>query len=182
MEMVEMRKYLIILILIAFTIPCYAVTIYKWVDKDGVMHFTDDYSKVPPQYRDQVKIEEKKDVKEEKPPLEVREPSKEPEERKKDIYGQDENYWRERVRPWKMRLKEAQANYEIANKKYMEKSEELSRRRFGSRTQYKMDIIELDRLNEERRKYQAQITEANEALKKITKEAEEAKANPDWLN
>ncbi len=176
-----MRRFIIILILLIFTLPGYAITIYKWVDKDGVMHFTDDYSKVPPQYRDQVKMEERKDI-EEKSSIKIKEPQKEIEERSRDRYGQGENYWKERVRPWKERLREAQKNYEIANKKYLEKSEELSRRKFGSRTQYKMDIIELDKLNEERKRYQAQITEANEALKKISKEAEEAKANPDWLN
>jgi hypothetical protein len=63
----------------------------------------------------------------------------------------------------------------------MEKAEELSARRFGSRTQYKTNIIELDRLKEEMFKYGGQIAEANEALEKILKEAQEAKANPDWL-
>ena len=60
---------------------------------------------------------------------------------------------------------------------------ELSTRRFGSwsRTQYKMNIIELDRLKEEMMKYADQIAEAKEALEKISKEAGEAKANPDWL-
>jgi dephospho-CoA kinase len=63
----------------------------------------------------------------------------------------------------------------------MEKAEELSARRFGSRTQYKTNIIELDRLKEEMFKYGDQIAEANEALEKISKEAQESKANLDWL-
>ncbi|MGH8069169.1 MAG: DUF4124 domain-containing protein, partial [Candidatus Entotheonellia bacterium] len=28
--------------------------IYKWLDRDGQVHFTDDYSVVPPEYRDGV--------------------------------------------------------------------------------------------------------------------------------
>jgi hypothetical protein len=30
-------------------------------------------------------------------------------------------------------------------------------------------------------KYETQIAEANEMLRKLSKEAEESKANPDWL-
>jgi hypothetical protein len=31
-----------------------AAEIYKWLDRDGQVHFTDDYSVVPPEYRDSV--------------------------------------------------------------------------------------------------------------------------------
>jgi micrococcal nuclease len=31
-----------------------AAEIYHWVDRDGQVHFTDDYSSVPPEYRDRV--------------------------------------------------------------------------------------------------------------------------------
>jgi hypothetical protein len=44
-----------------------------------------------------------------------------------------------------------------------------------------MGITELHGLKEEVKKYEAQIVEANEMLRKLSKEAEEAKANPDWL-
>jgi len=37
--------------------------VYKWVDEKGTVHFTDDYSKITPSYRDQVEI--KKVVQEE---------------------------------------------------------------------------------------------------------------------
>ena len=78
-------------------------------------------------------------------------------------------------------LKTAEANYEKAHGKFMEKAMELSRKRFGSRTQYKINTVELDPLKDEMMKYADQISEANEALEKISKEASEAKANPDWL-
>jgi chorismate mutase len=64
----------------------------------------------------------------------------------------------------------------------MESADVLSQRRYGSRTQVKMNIIELDRLNMERMGYGAQIEEAKERLEKISKEAREAKADPEWLN
>jgi len=116
------------------------------------------------------------------PPIQKIAPQKR-EETRTDMYGQNEAYWRGKVRPWKEFLKAAEANYERAHEKFMEKAMEFSRKRFGiwSKTQYKINIIELDRLKEEMVKYADQIAEANEALEKILKEAREAKANPDWL-
>ena len=35
-----------------------AASIYKWVDKDGSVNFTDDLNKVPPEYRNQIQMEE----------------------------------------------------------------------------------------------------------------------------
>ena len=178
-----MKIFSILLILLMFSLPAYSATIYKWVDKDGVVNFTDDLSKVPPSYRDRVEKEERKDVKEEVTPRSPQASTRknEPEESHSDIYGRDETWWREKVRPWKEQLKEATEKYEVAEKKYTEKSDELSRRRFGSPTQYKMNIIELDKTREERERYQAQISEANEKLDKLSKEAKETKADPSWL-
>jgi hypothetical protein len=177
-----MRKMLILFILLIFISPAYAVTTYKWTDEKGVVGFTDDFSVIPPAYRDRVSTE----VMEETPLAGVAaSPQATPqkiEEPKTGIYGLDETYWRERVRPWKDQLKEATENYEKANEKFMASAEELSQRKYGSRTQYKMNIIELDRLNIERMRYETQIVEAKERLKKILKEAREAKANPEWLN
>ena len=158
-----------------------AHTFYKWVDEKGVVNFTDDYDNVPRAYRDLVEIEY---VHEESlsPPIQKSAPQKR-EETRTDIYGQDEAYWRGKVRPWREFLKTAEANYERAHDKFIGKAMEFSQKRFGSwsKTQYKMNIIELDRLKEEMVKYADQIAEAREAMEKISKEAKETKANPDWL-
>jgi hypothetical protein len=178
-----MRKILYIIFLLVFISSAHGATIYKWVDKDGVVNFTDDLSKVPFSYRNRVEVEERKDVKEKvtPPPPRAATLGNEQEEIKKDIYGRDETWWQEKVRPWKEKLKEATEKYETAQKRYTEKSDELSRRRFGSPTQYKMNIIELDKTREEKEKYQAQISEANEMLEKLSKDAQESKADPAWL-
>ena len=173
-------SFLTLAILIATFLasPLQAHIIYKWVDKEGVANYADDYSKIPPAYRDQVDIVY---VHEEGPPIPSQPPPQKREEIKTDIDGQNETYWRGKVHPWKERLKDAEANYERAHEKFMQKTMELSRRRFGSPTQYKMNIIELDRFKEEMIKYQAQIAEVHEILGKLFKEAEASKANPDWL-
>jgi hypothetical protein len=177
-----MRWFLLIPVIILLTSTIQAHTFYKWVDEKGIVNYTDDYNNIPRAYRDRVEIEY---VHEESsfPPVQKMTPQKR-EETKADIYGQDEAYWRGKVRPWKEFLKAAEANYERAHDKFMEKAMEFSRKRFGSwgRTQYKMNIIELDKLKEEMLKYGDQVTEAKEALEKISKEAKESKANPDWLN
>ena len=178
-----MRNIFILLSLLIFALPTYSATIYKWVDKDGVLNFTDDLSKVPPSYRDQVQTEERKDAKEEvipRPPQTVTRGSQQ-EGNKTDIYGRDESWWRDQVRPWRQKLKEATEKYDVAQKRYTEKSDELSGKRFGSPTQYKMNIIELDKLKEERDTYEAQVSEANAMLEKLSKEAQESKADPSWL-
>jgi hypothetical protein len=154
----------------------------NWVDGKGVVNFTDDHKKVPSEYHGWVRIEATEDA----PKLVVTTP---PEpvpqkigEAKTDIYGLGETYWKERVRPWKEQLREATENYEKPNEKFMAGAEELSQRIYGSRTQIKMNIIELDRLNIERMRYKAQIVEAKEKLAKISNEAKESETDPEWIN
>ncbi len=45
-----MKKLLFVLLILVFASSASA-TVYKWADEGGVMNFTDDYSKVPPDYR-----------------------------------------------------------------------------------------------------------------------------------
>ena len=156
-----------------------AHTFYKWVDEKGTVNYADDYNSIPPVYRDRVEIEW---VHEEgpTPPIQKMSPQRE-EETRTDIYGLGESYWRDKVRPWKEFLKAAEANYDSVHEKFMKKAMELSRMRFASRGQHRIKIIELDKAKEEMVKYGDQIAEANEGLEKISKEAQEAKANLDWL-
>jgi chromosome segregation ATPase len=160
------------------------MTVYEWVNKEGVVNYTDDYGRVPSGYRDQVKEE----VIEEAPSMEVPTSTQvtppKIEEAKTDIYGLDEMWWREQVHPWKEQLKEATENYERVRDEYMKQAQGLGPYSFGklSLTQYQMLSSRLDILNDEMAKYQAQMTEAKEMLEKLSREAEEAKADPTWLN
>ncbi len=176
-----MRWFVLIPVMILLTSTLQAHTFYKWLDEKGTVNYTDDYNNIPPAHRGQVEIEW---VHEEgsSPPIQKITPQKR-EGARTDIYGQDEAYWRGKVRPWREFLKTAEANYERAHEKFMGKAMEFSGKRFGawSKTQYKLNIIELDRLKEEMIKYADQIAEAREAMEKISKEAKEAKANPDWF-
>lgn len=173
---------MIVSCLLLFTSSVYGATLYKWVNKEGIVNFTEDYEKVPPIYRNTV---EKINMgTEDTPKPDVPAASKAPVGKKEkataDIYGRDEAWWREKVRSWKEQLKQATADYEAANKRYSERLGELSGKPM-SPTQHTMSTLELQSLKDEKTKYQAQMTEADEMLKKLSQEAAEARADPDWL-
>jgi len=175
-----MLKFIILLILLTFTTPAYAATIYKWVDKDGVVNYTDDYSQVPALYHGRVEALEF--FTERVSPAQNRQTTSGiKEEMRADAYGRDETWWRGKVRPWKEQLKEATENYENVHKEFMEQAEGLVRVKFGSKTQYQMVSYALSQLTQKMEEYRAQIAKAEEMLGELSKEAEKANANPEWL-
>jgi len=174
------KMAILILLLLVLPSMSHAADIYKWVDKDGTAHFTDDLNKVPPEYRDQVKIEEVRDSEKIQSPTPGPASGQKTGEEKRDAQGMSEDYWRDRVRPWKKQLKQAQEDYNNTNIKIDDALEE-AKGRFLSKTQYNFKRLEVEKLMEERGTYEAKMKEANEMLAKIGKEAEEAKANPAWL-
>ena len=136
-EVVKMKKLPILVILLMFSIPASAAIVYKWVDEKGVINFTDDYTKVPPAFRNRVKIEKYVQQEGNAAPAQ-RTVATAKEETRTDIYGRDKSWWRGKVRPWKDQLKEASDEYKKAQKEYMEQAEGLSPYKFGkmSLTQY----------------------------------------------
>jgi tetratricopeptide (TPR) repeat protein len=100
-----------------------------------------------------------------------------------DIYGRDGAWWRSKVFDQREQLKKAVEDYKKAYEDYSEHVERLNPSRFGrlSLTQYQMFSCRLDILSKEMTRLQVRITEANELLKRLLKEAEESKANPEWL-
>ncbi len=176
-----MRKIFILLILLVFISPAYAATAYKWVDKEGVVNYTDDYGNVPPEYRGRVSTE----VMEETPSVGVpTSPQATPqkiEEARTDIYRRDETLRREKVRFWKEQLLEATENYEYVYKQFMEQAESLVRVKFGSKTQYEIGSLALRGLAQQLEEYRAKIVKAEKMLDELSKEAEEAKAHLESL-
>ncbi len=105
------------------------------------------------------------------------------EETETDLYGRDETWWKEKVRPWKEQLKEASQNYEEACDAFVKQLEGLGPFMFGrlSLTQYQMISSRLTELSGRMAKYQTQISEAKGMLTRLSKEARETKADPAWL-
>ena len=175
---------LIVLTIVFLMIPfLIQAEVYKWIDDKGTIHFTDDYSNIPPSYREQHKVEIRRDIQEEGAPLE---PQKiilriKGEQAKTDLYRQEEAWWREKERPWKEQLEEASENNKLANKELLEESSKLILRKFGSHQQFKSNILGLERIKEERSKHEAQIIEAEGMLEKLSRGAKESKADLDWM-
>lgn len=165
-----------LMILLTVVPPASATTIFKWVDSQGVASFTDDRNKIPQSYREGAITEVLEETS-------LTGSSVRPQTSlNTDIYGRNEMWWKEKVRPWREELNEATAQYEKLNDKFIEQAEALTRMKYGSRTQVKMKIIQMDRTNDQRNRYEQQIAEARQAIDRLVKEAEESKADPAWLN
>ena len=93
-----------------------------------------------------------------------------------DIHGQDGAWWRQKVLPQREQLKEAVGNYEKVYKEYGKEADKLGRSTFGglSLTQYQMTSLRLDVLKDEMAKYEHQINEVNETLRKLLEEHHKA--------
>ena len=179
----SVAKAFIFLIVVLFASSGYAATVYKWVAETGTVNFTDEYNNIPQEYRNQLQTEQLEDyprAQPSAPPAATSTPSEKMEGPKKDIYGMGPDYWKDKVRPWEGKLKETQDNIQAVDAKIRERINALSGR-FLSHTQYNMNSIALQTLMAEEAKYEAQENEALEMLQKITKEAEEAKADLSWI-
>ena len=180
---VNVAKTLMFLIVVLFASNGYASTVYKWVDKSGAVNFTDDYNNIPQEYGIRVQTEQLEDYPRVQPPAlpaATSTPSQNMEAAKTDIYGMGQDYWKDKVRLSEQKLKEAQDNIQAVDAKIQDRINALSGR-FLSHTQYNMNSIALQALRAEKVKYEAQENEAQEMLQRITKDAEEAKADPSWL-
>ena len=65
---VNVAKTLIFLFVALFASYGYAATVYKWVAETGAVNFTDDYSKIPQDYRNQVQTQQLQDYPSLEPP------------------------------------------------------------------------------------------------------------------
>lgn len=78
--------FLIVLIAIGFWVALPMVQaqihIYKWTDANGVIHFADDLSKIPPEYRG--RIEKEYQFKEKRPEIKKEETKEEKKEEKQE--------------------------------------------------------------------------------------------------
>jgi len=162
-EVVGMKRFPILLILLMFVVPSYATTIYKWVDDRGVINFTDDYKNVPLAFRNKMATEE---FLEEEPPsvLPQKTPTKIEEEVKTDNSSRDY---------WSKQLDEAISNYEKAREELLNEGERLVWHRYGSKTQYQMFTADIPGITQRLETYRRQMIEAEAMLDKFTKETQE---------
>ncbi len=159
----------------------FAQEIYRWTDEKGTLHFADDLSLVPERYRHQV---QKK-----KPP---KEPSLQPspeEERKlepppepKDLIGRGEEWWRARAKEWNEKLLHAIKNYDAAYATWKAKENELEQSKFKPNSVKRKLKAEIKVLEDRVKEHEKERDRAKNMLEKVLpREAEELKADPDWI-
>jgi len=159
---------------------------YQWVDEKGTVHFTDDISKIPEKFQDQVK--EKKTPKEPAPspspsirPPQSKAPPEPPVE-KKDILGRGAGWWRDKAMEWKQKLIKAQKDYAATQEALKAKDKELEDAKFKPRSFQRKLQDEIKVLEEKANAQKNQVDEAKNMLEKgLPKQAEEYRADPSWV-
>jgi hypothetical protein len=164
--------------------------IYKWTDRQGNTHFTDNPSHIPPEYRPKVEVERASppaplpapsDDVAKSPPTDATAPSKLPSAAPaKDRLGRGPDYWQQLVQYWVTRLQQ-----------HIDERDRLqlvygSTRNLARSTRNAMDRArlqtEIARLEKAVADVEAQITKADTMLRTtLPAEARRMGANPDWL-
>jgi len=171
--------------------------VYRWVDEQGTVHFTDDLGQVPEKYRDKV---QKKEPPKEPPITQPTPPQPAPSQplapptgmgidkgsgatpRQKDILGRGEEWWRAKVNEWNEKLKTAQRNYENAYSEWKSKENELESSKFKPDSVKRKLKAEIKDLEEKTRDWEKQMNEAKNMLENVLpKQAQDYQANPEWL-
>jgi hypothetical protein len=185
----EMTKqgFLIFISWLILSAVAFGQEIYQWMDEKGTVHFADDLSLVPERYRNQV--QKKTAPQGPSPHLSpqapkeqeiVTEPESTPE--RKDLIGQGEEWWRAKAKEWKEKLMSAQKNYETAYAAWKEKEKELEQSKLKPKSFQRKLQTEAKILEDKAKTWERQRDEAKNMLEKgLRKEAEEMKADPDWV-
>jgi len=195
-----------LIILMGLTFLSFSLTfgqeVYRWVDEQGTVHFTDDLGQVPEKYRDKI---QKKEPPKEPPITQPIPPQPAPPQttppqplapptgmevekesgatpRQKDILGRGEEWWRAKVNEWNEKLKTAQRNYENTYSEWKSKENELESSKFKPDSFKRKLKAEIKDLEEKTKDWEKQMDEAKNMLENILpKQAQDYQANPEWL-
>jgi hypothetical protein len=181
------RGPLILIGLIFYCALGWGQEIYQWVDEKGTIHFTDDLSQVPESHRDQVKKKKPPQEPSPTPSPQIsreieREEKPEPPSQRKDLLGRGEEWWRTKAKEWSERLLNASKNYDTAFAAWKAKEKELEESKFKPKSLQRKLKSEMKALEEKVNDWKKQREEAENMLEKVLpKEAEELKADPEWI-
>ena len=195
-----MQKRNIIIIIITmigfllYFMVAFGQEVYRWVDEKGIVHFTDDLTLVPEQYRGQ--IQQKVPSKEFPPsqptsprpvePPRTMEPGRAtpegPEAGQKDMLGRGEEWWRAKAKEWNEKLVSARRNYENVYNEWKSKEQELEASKFKPHSVRRKLKAEIDVLEEKAKDSEKQMNEAKNMIENVLpKQARDYRANPEWL-
>jgi hypothetical protein len=152
--------------------------VWRWVDEQGVVHFTDSPDSVPEKYREHIDHRELPGEREASSG--TAQEAKEVKEEPRDRSGRGEDYWVNRANEIKEQLNRAQREYERVRLEYNDLIAKYNATRSrAKRRQYQKKIeslqAQLDRRGED-------IERTKEILKKtLPEEAERAGVPAEWV-
>jgi hypothetical protein len=191
------RSLIVIAALLLFASAAFGQEVYRWVDEEGTVHFTDDLGQVPQKYRDKI---QKKELPKESPITRPVSPQPTPPQPpappigtqvekgagippiQTDILGRGEEWWRAKVNEWNEKLKTAQRNYESTYSEWKSKEQELETSKFKPDSLKRKLKAEAKALEEKTKDWEKQVNEAKNMLENVLpKQAQDYQANPEWL-
>jgi hypothetical protein len=177
-----MRAILVFLMVFCLSSLLNAAPVYRWVDDQGVTHFTDDPTTVPEMYREKAEILEMP-VKETARPSEKAIVLEEEDEGilvEDDLKEKDEDWWRKRAEKWRDRLQTAYEDYERIRLRYNATATEFNTsKRPEARERLK---TELDQMQTEMEKQKAEIERARKINEEVLpSQAKKAGIPLEWV-
>jgi hypothetical protein len=185
-----MLAWLIAIGLSVFWVELAGGQVYKWMDRQGNVHLTDNPSRIPPEYRPKVEVEQAepptplaapKDDTAAAPPTDAAAPSEPPAPTSpRDLLGRGPDYWQQLAQRWSTRLQQHIHERDRLQLIYNHTRDRASSTRgVFDRGRIQADLARLEKAKTEA---EAQIREAETMLgTTLPLEARRLGANPDWL-
>jgi seryl-tRNA synthetase len=105
-----------------------------------------------------------------------------PSPQQKDMLGRGEEWWRAKTVEWNEKLKTARKNYESAYGERKAKEQELETSKFKPDSFKRKLKAEIKALEEKVKDWEKQMKEAGNMIENVLpKQAQDDRANPDWL-
>jgi Domain of unknown function (DUF4124) len=164
--------------------------IYKWRDHQGNVHFTDDPSRIPPEYRSTFEVERASpptpfpapsDDAAKVPPTDAAAPGESPSAPSpKDLLGRGPDYWQQLAQHWSVQLQQ-----------HLQERDRLQMLYTYTRqiAQYTRDVFDRGRIQADIDRLEKAIADVNAGIDKaqtmlqttLPLEARRLGANPEWL-
>jgi len=175
-----MIKKVILIFILIFSAQISFAEVYKWVDEQGTVHFTDDLTLVPEKYRSKSNRMELPEGSEQSTGSKKENATSPPPSLYKDRMGRGEEYWKGRVEELRNRLKILEEKAENLRSEYNQLTEKINLTRSS---------VERGNLRRERDQMKSEIDECRTEIeaardgleKRIPEEAKTYNAKPDWL-
>lgn len=171
-------KFFLIMAMLLFASVARTGEVWKWVDEQGVVHFTDSPDSVPEKYREQ--IDHREMAEERETPSGTAREAKEVTEEPRDRHGRGEDYWIKRANVIKEQLNRAQREYERVRLEYNDLIAKYNATRSRAKRRQYQERIES--LQGELNRHGEDIQKAKEILEKmLPEEAKRAGVPVEWV-